>query len=61
MENRTRDQETQQKLNDAGWRVLTVWECATRSISADTLSEKIARWLQGTDTSGEIAGPLMAL
>jgi DNA mismatch endonuclease (patch repair protein) len=58
MENRARDQVAQKKLNDGGWRVLTVWECATRSISADTLSEKIARWLQGNDTSGEIAGPL---
>ncbi|TDN85818.1 DNA mismatch endonuclease Vsr [Stakelama pacifica] len=34
-----RDVDKEQALVDAGWRVLTVWECETRSI--ETLTEKL--------------------
>jgi len=29
-----RDREKERALTDAGWRVLTIWECETRSIEA---------------------------
>lgn len=34
-----RDLDKEQALVDAGWRVLTVWECETRSI--EMLTEKL--------------------
>lgn len=34
-----RDQEKEDALADAGWRVLTVWECETRSL--DALEKKL--------------------
>ena len=38
-QNVKRDREKEQALVDAGWRVLTIWECETRSI--DGLAEKL--------------------
>ena len=35
--NRARDQRNQQRLSDAGWRVVIVWECDIRSKSADSV------------------------
>lgn len=50
-----RDRESISALVDAGWRVLTVWECAVRdSTSLQTLSTRILTWLDATDQAGEI-------
>ena len=43
-------------LNDAGWRVLTVWECATKSFPVDCLVKAIVSWLEGSDLVDEISG-----
>ena len=53
--NRQRDYRSQDALVKHGWRVLVVWECATRTISVDRLVEVVAAWLQGTDTSAELS------
>lgn len=53
--NRDRDRRAIEALLDAGWRVLVVWECATRSIHVDNLVSVIAAWLQGPETSAELS------
>lgn len=40
-----RDARQIKELEDAGWRVLVVWECATRNLSTKKLVETIAAWL----------------
>lgn len=50
-----RDRESISALVDAGWRVLTIWECAVRDSNAvQTLSTRILTWLDATDQVGEI-------
>ena len=44
-------------LND--WRVLTVWECATRSLgSTVALSAALSTWIEGSEQCGEVSGAL---
>jgi len=43
--NKTRDQRTVQLLRDAGWEVLTVWECQLRDTA--TLQATIVTFLEG--------------
>lgn len=39
-----------------GWRVLTVWECATRGTLALTvLPDSLSQWIDGSDKTGEIS------
>lgn len=54
--NRERDAAKAELLRQAGWRVLVVWECATKSNSVDSLVNTIVSWLQGGDLVGEISG-----
>ncbi|WP_246832506.1 MULTISPECIES: DNA mismatch endonuclease Vsr [Thioclava] len=49
-----RDQKIAQALIASGWRVLTVWECATKRFSLEDLFGEIAAWLRGQEISGEI-------
>lgn len=49
-----RDADAKAKLISGGWRVLTVWECATRNIAPEVLCDKIANWLNADNVSGEI-------
>lgn len=51
-----RDKRTVAALLTSGWRVLSVWECATRRQSQEMLADSIARWLQSGDISGELTG-----
>jgi DNA mismatch endonuclease (patch repair protein) len=44
-ENVKRDRKNKRKLERAGWKVLTVWECWTRSPS--TLEKRIRKFLAG--------------
>lgn len=49
-----RDGRARDALLLAGWRVLVVWECATRStIVRDALPELLTRWIDGPEVSGE--------
>ena len=57
--NRDRDQRIMDKLTTMGWRVLCVWECATRDLQTlQGLGRQIADWIEGDATFGEIGGPL---
>jgi DNA mismatch endonuclease (patch repair protein) len=49
-----RDQKTTQALIASGWRVMTVWECATKRLSLENLLGELAEWLRGPEISGEI-------
>lgn len=57
--NRNKDADTRRRLREQGWRVLTVWECATRGrcrrLPDDILSE-IADWLASGAPDMEIGG-----
>lgn len=53
--NSERDSNAMALLISVGWRVLTVWECATRGIDSEVLCSKISNWLHGDLVSGEIS------
>lgn len=42
---KTRDQVTQQRLEERGWRVLTIWECELRDREA--ITHRIKSFLEG--------------
>lgn len=50
-----RDRRTITQLRDGGWRVLVIWECATRD-SRDTtlLLRRVASWIEGNSSYLEI-------
>jgi len=53
--NTRRDQLAFVKLAEMGWRVLTIWECATRGARAqEALLSAILNWIQSLDGIGEI-------
>ena len=55
--NRERDLRAVDALRADGWRVLVVWECATRDHAILTgLSDRLATWVEGQDSFGEISG-----
>ncbi len=57
--NRKRDAEVSGLLKKAGWRRLTVWECAMRGVSEkaiERLMQRIEKWLKGPRRSLEIRG-----
>lgn len=54
-----RDREVKGALDRAGWRVLTVWECALKGpsrIGADAVVSAAADWLRSDARGGEIRG-----
>ena len=53
--NQERDVTVRQRLVKSGWRVLTVWECATRQVSNDLLIQTIADWLAGPEKETSIS------
>ncbi len=53
--NRERDAAVRQRLVESGWRVLTVWECATRQVPGDLLISVIADWLAGPESEASIS------
>ena len=57
--NRVRDMAVQEKLCAAGWRVLTVWECALKGrdrLATETILDRCARWLVSGRRIYEIRG-----
>ena len=57
--NRARDAVVADRLREAGWRRLVIWECAMkgkRRLLPEDLQDRASRWLRGTDEEGEIAG-----
>lgn len=56
--NINRDQRAIEKLGAMGWRVLCVWECATRDHeTVKSLGDNISDWINGVAQFGEIGGP----
>lgn len=52
--NVARDRRAVEALVANGWRVLTVWECATREPNAlASLSKSLSLWIEGSDSAGE--------
>ena len=52
-----RDRFVIEALNAMGWRVLCVWECATRQANADHgLQNALQLWIEGDSPFGEISG-----
>ncbi|MEO5606239.1 MAG: DNA mismatch endonuclease Vsr [Polaromonas sp.] len=57
--NADRDQQAAEKLAALGWRVLCVWECATRDHeAARSLKDNIIDWINSDAQSGDIGSPL---
>ncbi|WP_075256449.1 very short patch repair endonuclease [Herbaspirillum camelliae] len=52
--NAKRDQRAIASLISSGWRVLSIWECATREFQEQSLGEEIISWINGDELSGEI-------
>ena len=52
--NRARDEADIATLLEMGWRVLVVWECATRKKNTEELIQKIILWLQSSGKFGEL-------
>ena len=51
-----RDRDARDALLADGWRVLTVWECATREREIQAaLPETLRAWIDGTEPIGEIS------
>lgn len=49
--NKVRDERTNQRLADSGWKILTIWECAMRGRKArdqlDEVMDEVALWIRG--------------
>ena len=57
--NQARDVKVQARLKVAGWRVMTVWECALRGrarLPAHEVTEAVRAWLASDIGSASIAG-----
>jgi len=57
--NRERDEDVRKILAEAGWRLLTVWECAIRGpekLVFESVIDEIAKWLEDGSASIEIRG-----
>ncbi len=53
-----RDRSNVERLTGMGWRVLSVWECATRGAdAAEHLHGALRPWLDSDARLGEIEGP----
>lgn len=57
--NRERDMEVRLQLSEAGWRVLTVWECALKGktkLDINMLLNRIENWIMSEDNNIDIQG-----
>lgn len=48
-ENVNRDRRATRALNEAGWRVAIVWECALRNCQANSTAQALEKWLRSTE------------
>ena len=51
--NAKRDETAESRLLALGWRVLTIWECYLKSTSPEVLQADLARWISGSEVSGD--------
>jgi DNA mismatch endonuclease (patch repair protein) len=52
-----RDQRAIASLMSSGWRVLNIWECATRELQQHELQKQMTTWINSKEASGEIGSP----
>lgn len=52
--NVVRDERNILALRDMGWRVATIWECATRRTDPNQIAREFTAWLQGKEETLEI-------
>lgn len=52
-----RDQKAITSLMSTGWRVLSIWECATRELLEHELQEQMISWIKSEEPLGEIGSP----
>lgn len=56
-----RDCRAREALSSAGWRVLVVWECATRTpVVREALPMLLIHWIKGSDSDGELCSYSMS-
>lgn len=56
---KVRDQHNLLALQEAGWRVMTIWECGLRDqneAARQKLVGKLCQWLTGTERKGVLSG-----
>ena len=49
--NQERDEENQTKLHEAGWQVLTLWECELKNTPTEELASRVKLFLDGEHTA----------
>ena len=57
--NQRRDLDSARRLQELGWRVCTVWECAMRGankVNVDQIIEVVSEWLENSNHCLEIRG-----
>ena len=60
--NINRDHKSVDALVKMGWRVLCVWECATRDHkTCELLGNEMVHWINSNAPLGEIGGPLISI
>ena len=55
--NAMRDETAESRLLALGWRVLTIWECYLKSTDPEVLQADLARWISGSEISGDFNVP----
>lgn len=55
--NVARDEDAAALLSLLGWRVLIVWECATRAMDPPALADALTTWLESGAEFGELGAP----
>lgn len=57
--NMKRDDAVAKRLQQTGWRIMTIWECAFRGRSeaaAEQILDRAADWIRGQEPRGELRG-----
>lgn len=57
--NQENDQRAIDLLNESGWRVASVWECALRGkqrLNDDVIMERLTEWIRSEETGLELRG-----
>lgn len=57
--NRDRDRRATEQLQETGWRVFTIWECAFRgksNVTHDAMLDRVAEWIASSEMEGTLKG-----
>ena len=53
--NALHDEKSRVKLNELGWRVLTIWECYLKEVEPEVLQAALSNWISGSEQIGELS------